>query len=239
MRIIINIDQIVQEVHQLLKQSGNAQRGIMQKKYLKSPFRFYGVSRPEMQRIGKSIKKKYAKLDQEELLDMCSRLWESDYHESKSVSIDLLNLYRKQLDHKSLDFIDHMIDTATGWDHIDEIAVRLIGHLLMTDKQHFDYLKICAQSENFWKRRVSIIAQLKLFKTENCDKELFFTLCSEHLYEKEFFIRKAIGWGLRELSKSDPHAVYEFIVQNKAHMSGLTFREGSRRLPANLRKKLE
>jgi 3-methyladenine DNA glycosylase AlkD len=131
-----------------------------------------------------------------------------------------------------------MIDTSTGWDHIDEIAVHLLGYLLQKNPELFAYLKSCAKSENFWKRRVSLIAQIKLFKTDYCDKALFFSICKEQLSDREFFIRKAIGWGLRELSKSDPSAVYGFIYKYKDHMSGLTFREGSRRLPEHLRQKL-
>lgn len=225
-------------INRKLAQISDPDRGQIQKKYLKSPFLFYGVSRSDMKAIAREVKRKWPDISQREILDLCSQLWEQEHHECKSIAIDLLNLCPGHIDNKVLGLIDHMIDTATGWDHIDEIAIRLVGRLLIKDKNNFAYLAECGKSPNFWKRRVSIIAQLKLYKTNHFNREFFFTACAEHLHEKEFFIRKAIGWGLRELSKSDPNAVFEFICQRRADMSGLTFREGSKRLPDELRLKL-
>ena len=229
---------ILDFINKKLAQIANPDRGRMQKKYLKSPFSFYGVSRPDMKIIAREVKKTWSDISQTDLLDLCRKLWEEEHHECKSIAIDLLNMFPGHLDNNALELIDHMIDTATGWDHIDEIAIRLVGRLLIRDSNNFEYLTACSQSENFWKRRVSIIAQLKLYKTEHFNREFFFKVCTERLYEKEFFIRKAIGWGLRELSKSDPLAVYDFICQNRSEMAGLTFREGSKRLPDPMRLKL-
>ena len=229
---------ILDFINQRLAHISNPDRGRMQKKYLKSPFSFYGVSRPDMKAIAREVKNKWSGTSQPELLELCRSLWQEEHHECKSIAIDLLNLFPGHLDNHALDLINHMIDTATGWDHIDEIAIRLVGRLLVRDRKNFKYLAECSHSQNFWKRRVSIIAQLKLYKTENFNRDFFFKVCTEHLYEKEFFIRKAIGWGLRELSKSDPDAVFEFIRQNRSEMSGLTFREGSKHLPDDMRQKL-
>jgi 3-methyladenine DNA glycosylase AlkD len=234
----MNIEHEISMIHYQLSAIGDSEHGIIQKRYLKSPFKFYGVSRSDMQKIAKSIKKTHPTLTQKELFDLCGKLWDAEYHECKSIALDLMNQYKKHIDGNALKLIDKMIDSATGWDHVDEISIRLVGQLLTTDHKHFEYIRKCEQSENFWKRRVSIICQLKLFKTEYFDQNLFFKICADHLYEKEFFIRKAIGWGLRELSKTRPEIVFEFISHNRQNMSGLTFREGSRRLPEELKSKL-
>jgi 3-methyladenine DNA glycosylase AlkD len=234
----MNIEHEISKIHDQLSAIGDPKRGIIQKRYLKSPFKFYGISRSDMQKIAKSIKRTHPTLSQNDLLDLCAKLWDDEYHECKSIALDLMNQYKNHIDGHALKLIDKMIDSATGWDHIDEISIRLVGQLLRTDQKQFEYIRRCEQSDNFWKRRVSIICQLKLFKTEYFDPKLFFNICADHLYEKEFFIRKAIGWGLRELSKTKPEKVFEFILQNKQNMSGLTFREGSRRLPVGLKSNL-
>ncbi len=229
---------VIASIHRQLLEKGDPQRRRIQKRYLKSPFKFYGVSRTAMQQIAKSLKKQYPEMTQQELLNLCRRLWQDEFHECKSISIDIMKLFNKHIDANAVPLIDHMIDTATGWDHIDEIAIRLVGYLLITDPVHFNYIKSCAKSDNFWKRRVSIISQIKLYRTEYFNQKLFLEICSRHLQEKEFFIRKSIGWALRELSKTQPDVVYQFILKNQAEMSGLTFREASRRLPEEMRNRL-
>ena len=72
-----------------------------------------------------------------------------------------------------------------------------------------------------------------MFKKKEWNLDLYLQIWEEHLHEKEFFIRKAIGWVLRELSKTDPDIVFKFVDKNKDRMSGLTFREANRNLPQN------
>jgi 3-methyladenine DNA glycosylase AlkD len=235
----MHIKVVIAKVHDHLGSVGNPARAQIQKNYLKSPFTFYGVSRQQMQKIARSIIKKFPAITQQELIDLCSEMWADEYHELKSIAIDIMHYRLDLVDEQMLDLIDHMIDSATGWDHIDEIAIRLVGHLLKLDPKNFDYLRRCEQSDNFWKRRVSIIAQLKLYKTDHFNQDLLFEICTAHLYEKEFFIRKAIGWALRELSKTKPNIVFEYIHTHKEYMSGLTFREGVKRLPEKLKIRLK
>jgi 3-methyladenine DNA glycosylase AlkD len=87
-------------------------------------------------------------------------------------------------------------------------------------------------------RRASLISQILLFREGKGDKELFFRLAEEMIEEREFFIRKAIGWTLREMSKADPQAAFDFLLRVKDRASGLTLREGAKRLPDEMRNKV-
>jgi 3-methyladenine DNA glycosylase AlkD len=119
-----------------------------------------------------------------------------------------------------------------------KISIYLVGAILEKDKKAFEYLIRWSGDGNFWMRRAALISQLLLLRAGRGDKRLFFSFAKKMLGEKEFFIRKAIGWCLREMSKGDRKSAFEFIKDNKGEMSKLTFKEGSRNLPKELQEKL-
>lgn len=234
-----DIEKNLNSLRQKLLMLKNTSKAEKEKNYLKSPYKFYGVSVWDINIIVKDFRNKNPILEKDKLFRLVQKLWCGEYHEEKTLALKLLGTYSSYLSLKDMDLLEGMLEDATGWDHVDEIACHLISAVLAKNKSAYSYLKKWSTSDNFWVRRASIISQIILFKQGKGDKELFFTLADKYLYEKEFFIRKAIGWTLRELSKTDPQAVYEYIKINRNKMSRLTYIEGSRRLPGVLRKNLE
>lgn len=113
------------------------------------------------------------------------------------------------------------------WDFLDGIAVNLIGRVALQNKSSMEpLLRQWIADEDMWIRRTAILAQLKHKQETNAD--LLFELCRARMHEKEFFIRKAIGWALREYGKTNPDSVINFLKEEKANLSGLSYREGSR-----------
>ncbi|PJA52234.1 MAG: DNA alkylation repair protein, partial [Candidatus Marinimicrobia bacterium CG_4_9_14_3_um_filter_48_9] len=108
------------------------------------------------------------------------------------------------------------------------IAGGSVGRLLLKDKSLESYLVKWSNSENFWMRRSAIIGQLKLKRQTNA--ELLFGFCGKMAHEKEFFIRKAIGWALREYAKTNPNAVKHFVENMGEKLSGLSRREALKHL---------
>jgi 3-methyladenine DNA glycosylase AlkD len=100
------------------------------------------------------------------------------------------------------------------------------------------YLDRCLVSANFWKRRAALIAQIKSLRRGKGDVQRHLEFCQKLMTEREFFIRKAIGWSLRELAKSEPRLVFDFLLKSKAEISGLSLREASKNLPAELKQYL-
>ncbi len=225
-----NIEGFIQVCLRDLKEHGDPDRAREQKRYLKSPFEFYGVRKPLLNAWAKKIKKSNPDITQEQLIQICRDLWNSNYHDQKTLAIELLKAYPKFIDDNELSLINIMIDESKGWDLIDNIAIWLVGRMIQKEPQKHELIKKWSKDPNFWRRRVAIISPIKLFKKKECDLDLFLRIWEEHLYEKEFFIRKAIGWVLRELAKSEPDLVFDFLLKNKEKMSGLTLREGSRNL---------
>lgn len=229
------IDKLVLEFKNKLNRYKNSDRAKKEKAYLKSPEDFYGVSLWEINEIIKEFRKKNPTLEKDKLFKLTAKLWKSSYHEEKTIAIKLLESYSSYLSLKDMTLLETMLNQSSGWAHIDEISCHLVSAILAKNKQAFIYLKKWSESDNFWLRRASIISQILLFREGKGYKDLFFSIAAKMLSEKEFFIRKAIGWALREMSKTDPQSVVDFLKEYKNQMSGLTFREGSRRLPDQLR----
>lgn len=213
-----------------LRAAHDPERARNEKRYLKSPYKFFGVSVPFIKRMARDFKRANGDLDKRLVFELAERLWESDYHQEKTLSIKLLEHYSEYLDYEAMPVIELMLSESTGWDHVDGIANHLVGAALRKDRRSYRYLKRWSESENFWMRRASLISQILLFREGRGDKELFFRNAEGMMGEKEFFIRKAIGWTLREMSKADPEAVFKFLLKVRGGASALTLREGSNRL---------
>ena len=228
-----------------LKEAGNPKRAAGEKKYLKSPWKFYGVTVPQRHKIVKEWLKKHQDLQLGDAEKLTEILWNSEWHEEKSLAIDIVRLTSGRLTVKQIPLVEKMINETTGWDHLDEIAVHVIGTMIDNDKATLKYLSKWAKSKNFWVRRAAVLSQIPQFKRKAGNKKLFFEIIvpmfdegTHWSKEERFFIRKAIGWALREIANVEPEVAFEFIKQYKYKMSGLTFREASRNLPENYQKRL-
>ena len=228
-----------------LKELGNEKRAEGEKKYLKSPWKFYGVSVSLRHGIAKEWFEKHKKLQLNDVCKLAESLWDSEWHEEKSLAVEILQLFSGSLTAKQMPLVEKMINEATGWDHLDEIAIPVIGAMIDNDKATLKYLPKWAKSKNFWVRRAAVLSQILQFKRKAGNKKLFFEIIlpmfDEGVHwskEERFFIRKAIGWALREIANVEPEIVFKFIKQYRDKMSGLTFREASRKLPEKFRRLL-
>ncbi|MBI2309647.1 DNA alkylation repair protein [Candidatus Collierbacteria bacterium] len=225
-----------------LKESGDEKRATGEKKYLKSPWKFYGVSVPQRYKIIKDWFKKHQPLQPDEAGKLAESLWDSEWHEEKSLAIEILQLVSGRLTVKQMPLVEKMINEVTGWDHLDEIAIHVVGAMIDNDMAALKYLPKWTKSKNFWVRRAAILSQILQFRRRDGDKKLFCELVVPMFdegvrwsKEERFFIRKAIGWTLREIANVEPEVAFNFVKRYKHKMSGLTFREASRKLPVKFR----
>lgn len=239
----MNIDSEIEFFRRELGRFADPKRAIGEKKYLKSPWKFYGVTVPQRHKIVREWLGQHQPLQLTEALELAEKLWASGWHEEKSLAIEMLQLVGDKLTATQIPFVEKMINEATGWDHLDGIAAYVVGAMIDNDKTTLKYLPKWARSKNFWVRRATVLAQILQFRRKQGDKKLFFNIIVPMLdenknwsKEERFFIRKAIGWGLREIANVEPEVTFDFIRQYKHKMSGLTFREASRKLPLKFRK---
>jgi 3-methyladenine DNA glycosylase AlkD len=220
---------------QKLEAAGNPERAVQEKRYLKSPFKSFGVSLPATDKIAREFRKANKDAARNYIFALAEKLWDSDYHDEKRLGIRVLQFYPEYIDYAAMPMLEKMLMESTGWDLVDDIAIHLVGTVLEKDKKAYAYLKEWSMSDNFWMRRASLISQIVLFRNGRGNRDLFFKFAEPMVAEKEFFIRKAIGWCIREIAKADPGPAFEFLMKIKDRASGLTLREGAKRLPEKAR----
>ncbi len=191
-------------------------------KYMKNLFVFYGIKSPQRKEIFKAFVKEYGLPPIDELEDTINALWDMPYRECHYVAIDLLEKMPKKLEPKHLPMLEEMLTTHSWWDTVDLIASHQIGGLL---KKYPELMPENTQrwinSDNFWLQRAAILYQLGYHK--DTDAERLFRYCRLRAISKEFFIRKGIGWALRQYSYTNPDAVLQFVAEN--NLSPLSKRE--------------
>lgn len=195
--------------------------------YMKTDMPFYGVQKPQRQVIFRQCKKLFVPSSQEDYEAAVAAIWALPHREEKYIAIDYACAFRKWRQLGALPLYQQMIQEGAWWDFVDPIASHLIGGLLMEEREAMTaLLKEWIEAEDMWLRRTAILAHLR--HKHNTDAALLFAHCLHCADETAFFIRKAIGWALREYSKSHPRAVQDFLVEHKERWSGLSFREGAK-----------
>ena len=139
------------------------------------------------------------------------------------MAIDLLEKMLKKLPPRAIERFERLTVTNSWWDTVDGLASNVVGvHLQRYPELKDPWIGKWRTSDNFWLRRITLLFQLK-YKTQT-DVPLLFALIEENRTSNEFFIQKAIGWALREYSKTDSAAVEAFIGQT--NLAPLSEREG-------------
>jgi len=100
--------------------------------------------------------------------------------------------------------LERMLMESPTWDLVDDISIHLVGTVLEKDKKAYAFLKRWSKSENFWMKRASLISQILMFRRGKGDSQLFYDIAERLVSEREFFIRKAIGWCIRRYPKQIP-----------------------------------
>jgi 3-methyladenine DNA glycosylase AlkD len=189
---------------------------------MKDKFEFYGIQTKLRRELTKQFLKSDSLPPVEKLSDIVESLWKMPQREYQYFGIELLEKFIKKLDKSNLTLIEFVITNKSWWDTVDGIAIRVVGGLF---RNYPDLVipvtKTWISSGNIWLQRTAILFQLK-YKSHT-DTDLLFKYILELEGSDEFFINKAIGWALREHSKTDPRLVIKFV--NSHNLSALSRRE--------------
>ena len=209
-----------------LQNEADPERARQQQAYMKSEMPYFGIGVPRCRRIAHEVLSAYPPQDHQLWIASILHIWRKASHrEERYVAIELL-LHKKcahWLEPSQVPVIEEMVVTGAWWDFVDALAARGMGTILTNHPQPTqDQLLKWAVDENIWKRRVAIISQLK--SKSNTDVELFSKCILPSIGRPEFFLRKGIGWALREYSKTDPDWVIGFVKRHP-DLSKLSRRE--------------
>ena len=223
---------VVKEIHSKLIASGSPERKEKIASYLKtSSVDFIGVELPDIHRI---VKDQIKGIDLNRLPSLMKELWAIETFETRLAAIDIMKVYAKRGPvPEAMKIVDRWIDDADTWGIIDPLCQPCIGTLLHRDSSVEKSLRAWQTSDNFWRRRCSVLPYLYLCLKANYIPEYkakILDAITPHIGDKEFFVGKAAGWVLRELSKRDPDAARSFIEHHSDQMTKLVLREGSMKL---------
>ncbi len=195
------------------------------KAYLRDQFECLGVKKPLRAIIIKAFVQEFRSFSDSEWPLIVEQLWQLRFREFQYMAMEFCRMKSKSFQPEHLPLFERMITDKSWWDTVDFVASNLIGELF---RRHPEWISPAIEkwttTDNFWLHRTCIIFQLKYGK--RTDSTLLFDLCRRYAGEKEFFMRKAIGWALRQYSKSNPGAVRDFIRKQK--LSPLSLKEASK-----------
>jgi 3-methyladenine DNA glycosylase AlkD len=197
--------------------------------YMKTSQPFFGVPTPIRTAMLKQMGDKFAPVDQKSYARSVMALWKLPHREERYCAISFARRYEQFITLESLPLYERMIREGAWWDFVDEIAVNLVGTVYGNLRtQTRPIIERWIDDNDMWIRRTALLSHMK-HKNET-DAAQLFKHCLKLSHEREFFIRKAIGWALREYSKTDPRAVRAFLTKNSKRLSNLSYAEGSKHL---------
>ncbi len=227
------------ELRRAFEAASDATHAEFHKGYHKSSKKFYGLRAPALMTAIAEVFPKKEPLPKEEAIGLVKELWASEWFEEQAAAVVLLERIAKQLTPQDLPLLKAIADECEGWALLDYLSTKPLGVLALAyEDPIYSKVSTWSKSKHLWTRRASILIHILPARKKRLRAEYAIPTFEKLLHEKEFFIRKAIGWTLREISKHYPEITYEFLKEHKEGVSGLTMREGGRKLPIEWRKKL-
>ena len=222
---------LLAEIEAALRAASNPDRARNEKRYLKSDLRFIGVAKPLIRRAVRPALRSGAISDRDSLLDFAVECWAAGIHELRVAAILALQEKSELLEVRDIALIEGLIRQSKTWAYVDPMSIYLAGGLVGRFPELVSTLDRWSTDGDFWVRRSAMLALLIPLRQGEGDFDRFARYADCMLEEKEFFIRKAIGWVLREVSKKRPELVFDWIAPRTIRASGVTMREAVKYLP--------
>ena len=204
--------EVIKHLKHELPKLGNHKKAIGAQAYMKDIAPFLGVMTPERRSLVKSILSELPVPTSDELAATVRALWKLEEREYQYAANDILGKYHMQLDKKFLaDHCEYLIKTKSWWDTVDGLGSAVVSPLTMKYPTE-SLMRKWNKSSDIWLVRASI--QHQRGRKYETDIDLLFELCAPHVADKEFFIAKAIGWALRDLSRIDNREVIRFLAEH-------------------------
>lgn len=170
----------------------------------------------------KEVIKEFGLPSVEDLDAFMKEAFSCQHREVHYFAVDVMDKMIKKIPVEFFETLKYMLLHQSWWDTVDSIAVRHVGTLLKRFPELLPVMDDWIEDENMWLRRTAILYQLKY--KDDTDINRLFDYCKRRAFETEFFIRKAIGWALREYSKSNKESIVDFVEKTPG-LSGLSRRE--------------
>ena len=215
-----------QEIKAKFEAIANPDQAIPMAKYMRNQFEFYGIKSQARKIAEKDLITQAKKAKQVEW-ESLAQIWDDPHREMQYFVADYLMGMVRFMTYENLPKMKKFVTTKQWWDTIDTL-VKVYGKVGLKDKRVDALMLTWSTDEDFWLRRVAI--EYQLLRKDKLKPDLLATIIENNLGSDEFFVNKAIGWALRDYSKTNPAWVQAFIESHQTGLSKLSIREGSKYL---------
>lgn len=223
---------LVRTVRQALEQAADPVKAPQMQAYMKSAMPYHGVSAPVLKRLCREAFAAHPLASFDDWQRVVLELWRTaTFREERYAAVLLTESrqYREHVTFASVPMFEELIVTGAWWDFVDTIAGHSLGAILRAEpKRMKPLMRRWSKDKDMWKRRAAILCQLGC-KRET-DLVLLYDCIEPNLSHKDFFIRKAIGWALRQYAWTDPKEVGRYVKANTKRLSGLSVREAMKNI---------
>ena len=215
-------EQYFADLRASFEKHADTSRASAAKAYMRNKSEFYGLTSPTRRQLVKELFTKSGLPDYSQLEEVVEYAWDQPEREWQYTAMEIAEKFVKKADKDLLDLSEWMIVNKSWWDTVDFIAPNIAGMLFIKFPEvKMQYIENWMQSGNLWLLRACLVHQLRYNNT--ADRALLFNLCERLSGHPDFFIRKAIGWSLRQYSKTSPESVIDFVNNHK--LSALSTKE--------------
>ena len=231
------ISELAAEIEQRLVALARPERAEHEKAYLRSDLRFVGASVPAIRQVAVAVARE-VDLGRTELLALVDALWSRGVHECRMAVVELLRGASGDLCVDDMTLLERLLRESKTWALVDGLATSVVAPLVERDPAAAAVLDRWAADADFWLQRAAMLALLPALRRGAGDFERFTRYADATLESREFFLRKAIGWVLRDTGRKRPDAVIAWLAPRTHRASGVTVREAVKHLPVEARNRL-
>lgn len=223
-------------VRAALAERGDPERAAQQQAYMKSALPYVGLTAPELRSLLRPLLVEHRFIDRASWAAAVLELWEDVTHREQwyaAVALLRHRAYRAWMDPDLLPLLEQLVRTGAWWDVVDEIASHLVGQVLLDHRAEVTpVMDAWSVDDSMWVRRTAMLAQLRHRADTDTDllERVLVANLDDTAYGREFFVRKALGWALREHAKTDAAWVTTFVSTHADRLSGLSRREALKHL---------
>ena len=221
-----------------LRAVSTPERAAHEKRYLKSELEHIGASVPDVRRVTRRALRDRVANDRAATLEFAQALWDRPVHELRLAAALALAERQALLGPEDLPLLERLLREARTWAIVDVLAPSVAGPIVARHPGASRTLERWSRDEDLWLRRSALLAYLLPMRRGEPVFDAFAALADPLLEDTEFFVRKAIGWVLRERTKTAPEEVHAWLMPRRRRASRLTLREASKNLPEPMRAEL-
>jgi 3-methyladenine DNA glycosylase AlkD len=216
-------DTVLERLTAVYPTGADPRRAASMRAYMKDIAPFLGLTTPERRALSRTVLLDTARPEEADCAAIALRCWELPEREYRYFAVDYLRRHVRRLSSGFLPVARHLVATVPWWDTVDALAAHVVGGLVAADPKLRADMDAWIGDEDLWVARTALLHQLRY--KDATDTGRLFAYCVRRSGHPDFFVRKAIGWCLRDYAKTDPQAVRDFVAAERERLAPLSVRE--------------